>query len=100
MWDTLHILITTQAVCDGTQALLAKVMQAMTGLQAREIDFLATNILVEQNAEPRRREIQFLSLLSTTSIPVPEESTRLEVKSDRQNFVERASTSVIQFQNK
>ncbi|KAA6400591.1 MAG: hypothetical protein EZS28_003886 [Streblomastix strix] len=45
----------------------------MTGVQASEIDFWATNILDEQNGAARRREIQCPSLLSVTSVPVPDE---------------------------
>ncbi|KAA6356877.1 MAG: hypothetical protein EZS28_047595, partial [Streblomastix strix] len=46
-----------QAVSERTQTLMAKVLEAMTGVQANEIDFWATNILDEQNGEARRREI-------------------------------------------
>ncbi|KAA6394468.1 MAG: hypothetical protein EZS28_010005 [Streblomastix strix] len=45
-------------VNERTQTLKAKVLEAMTGVQANEIDFWATNILDEQNGEARRREIQ------------------------------------------
>ncbi|KAA6382907.1 MAG: hypothetical protein EZS28_021568 [Streblomastix strix] len=62
-----------QAVSERTQALMAKVLEAMTGVQASEIDFWATNILDEQNGEARRREIQYPSLLPITSVPVPDE---------------------------
>ncbi|KAA6394170.1 MAG: hypothetical protein EZS28_010304 [Streblomastix strix] len=53
--------------------LMAKVLEAMTGVQANEIDFWATNILDELNGETRRREIQCPSLLLITSVPVPDE---------------------------
>ncbi|KAA6390957.1 MAG: hypothetical protein EZS28_013515 [Streblomastix strix] len=62
-----------QAISDRTQILNAKVFGAMTGVQANEIDFWATNILDEQNGEARRREIQCTSLLPVTSVPVPDE---------------------------
>jgi hypothetical protein len=52
---------------------MAKVLEAMTSVQANEIDFWATNILDEQNGEARRREIQCPSLLPVTSVPVPDE---------------------------
>ncbi|KAA6394080.1 MAG: hypothetical protein EZS28_010394 [Streblomastix strix] len=45
----------------------------MTGVQASEIDFWASNILDEQNGEARRRDIQCPSLLLITSVPVPDE---------------------------
>ncbi|KAA6375058.1 MAG: hypothetical protein EZS28_029415 [Streblomastix strix] len=51
---------------------MAKVLEAMTGVQANEIDFWATNILDEQNGEARRRETQCPSLLPVTSVPVPD----------------------------
>ncbi|KAA6367162.1 MAG: hypothetical protein EZS28_037310, partial [Streblomastix strix] len=66
-------LIPMQAVSERTQALMAKVLQAMTGVQASEIDFLTTNILDEQNGEARRREIQCPQLLPITSVPVQDE---------------------------
>ncbi|KAA6359601.1 MAG: hypothetical protein EZS28_044872, partial [Streblomastix strix] len=62
-----------QAVSERTQMVMAKVLEAMTGVQANEIDFWATNILDEQNGEARRREIQCPSLLPVTSVPVPDE---------------------------
>ncbi|KAA6369964.1 MAG: hypothetical protein EZS28_034509 [Streblomastix strix] len=62
-----------QAVSERTQMVMAKVLEAMTGVQANEIDFWATNILDEQNGEARRREIQCPSLLPVTSTPVPDE---------------------------
>ncbi|KAA6344518.1 MAG: hypothetical protein EZS28_052235, partial [Streblomastix strix] len=62
-----------QAVSETTQALMAKVLEAMTGLQASEIDVWATNILDQQNDEARRREIQCPSLLSITSVPEHDE---------------------------
>ncbi|KAA6389601.1 MAG: hypothetical protein EZS28_014870 [Streblomastix strix] len=62
-----------QAVSGRTQTLMAKVLEAMTGVQANEIDFCATNILDERNGEARRREIQCPSLLPVTSLPVPDE---------------------------
>ncbi|KAA6380049.1 MAG: hypothetical protein EZS28_024423 [Streblomastix strix] len=61
-----------EAVNERTQMLMAKVLEAMTGVQANEIDFWATNILDEQNGEARRREIQCPSLLLITSVPVPD----------------------------
>ncbi|KAA6389246.1 MAG: hypothetical protein EZS28_015227 [Streblomastix strix] len=57
-----------QAVSERTQMLMAKVSEAMTGVQASEIDFWATNILDEQNGEARRREIQCPSLLAITTV--------------------------------
>ncbi|KAA6370075.1 MAG: hypothetical protein EZS28_034400, partial [Streblomastix strix] len=62
-----------QAVSERTQTLMAKVLEAMTGVHANEIDFWATNILDEQNGEARRREIQCPSLQPVTSVPVPDE---------------------------
>ncbi|KAA6357293.1 MAG: hypothetical protein EZS28_047180, partial [Streblomastix strix] len=62
-----------QAVGERTQILMAKVLEAITGQQASEIDFWATNILDELNGEARRREIQCPSLLHITSVPVPDE---------------------------
>ncbi|KAA6383878.1 MAG: hypothetical protein EZS28_020595, partial [Streblomastix strix] len=62
-----------QAVSGRTQTPMANVLEAMTGVQASEIDFWATNILDEQNGEARRREIQCPSLLPITSVPVPDE---------------------------
>ncbi|KAA6358766.1 MAG: hypothetical protein EZS28_045709, partial [Streblomastix strix] len=62
-----------RAVSERTQMLMAKVLEALTGVQASEIDFWAKNILDEQNGEARRREIQCLSLLHITSVPVPDE---------------------------
>ncbi|KAA6368162.1 MAG: hypothetical protein EZS28_036312 [Streblomastix strix] len=62
-----------QAVSERTQTLMAKVLEAMTGVQANENDFWATNILDEQNGEARKREKQFPSLLPVTSVPVPDE---------------------------
>ncbi|KAA6381720.1 MAG: hypothetical protein EZS28_022752, partial [Streblomastix strix] len=38
-----------QAVSERTQELMANFLKAMTGVQASEIDFWATNILDEQN---------------------------------------------------
>ncbi|KAA6381191.1 MAG: hypothetical protein EZS28_023283 [Streblomastix strix] len=62
-----------QAISERTQMVMTKVLEAMTGVQANEIDFWATNILDEQNGEARRREIQCPSLLPVTSVPVPDE---------------------------
>ncbi|KAA6399756.1 MAG: hypothetical protein EZS28_004705 [Streblomastix strix] len=62
-----------QAFSGRTQTLMVKVLETVTGVQANEIDFWATNILYEQNGEARRREIQCPSLLSAISIPVPNE---------------------------
>ncbi|KAA6364297.1 MAG: hypothetical protein EZS28_040177 [Streblomastix strix] len=62
-----------QAVSERTQTLMAKVLEAMTGVQASEIDFWATNILDKQNEEARRRELQCPSLLPITSVPVPDD---------------------------
>ncbi|KAA6380700.1 MAG: hypothetical protein EZS28_023774 [Streblomastix strix] len=62
-----------QAVSERTQALMAKVLQAMIGVQASQIDFWATNILDEQNSKARRYEIQCPSLLRITLVPVPDE---------------------------
>ncbi|KAA6360253.1 MAG: hypothetical protein EZS28_044220, partial [Streblomastix strix] len=62
-----------QVVSERTQMVMAKVLEAMTGVQANEIDFWATNILDEQNGEARRWEIQCPSLLHVTSVPVPDE---------------------------
>ncbi|KAA6361364.1 MAG: hypothetical protein EZS28_043109 [Streblomastix strix] len=62
-----------RSLSERTQALMAKVLEAMTGVQASEIDFWATNILDEQNGEARRREIQCPMLLPVTSVPVPDE---------------------------
>ncbi|KAA6363826.1 MAG: hypothetical protein EZS28_040647 [Streblomastix strix] len=53
--------------------LMAKVLEAITGVQANEIDFWATNILDEQNGVARRSEIQCPSLLPITSVPEPDE---------------------------
>ncbi|KAA6363033.1 MAG: hypothetical protein EZS28_041440 [Streblomastix strix] len=50
---------------------MAKVLDAMTGVQASEIDFRAMNILDEENGEARQREIQCPSLRPISSIPVP-----------------------------
>ncbi|KAA6377271.1 MAG: hypothetical protein EZS28_027201 [Streblomastix strix] len=61
------------AISERTQMLLAKVLEAMTGVQANEIDFRATNILDEQNGEARRREMQCPLPLPVTSVPVPDE---------------------------
>ncbi|KAA6392002.1 MAG: hypothetical protein EZS28_012471 [Streblomastix strix] len=60
-------------VSERTQALQEKVLQAIVGVHAREIDFWATNILDEQNGKAFRREIQHPSLLPITSIPVQDE---------------------------
>ncbi|KAA6370093.1 MAG: hypothetical protein EZS28_034379 [Streblomastix strix] len=62
-----------QAISERTQMVMTKVLEALTGVQANEIDFWATNILDEQNGEARRREIQCPSLLPVTSVPVPDE---------------------------
>ncbi|KAA6367923.1 MAG: hypothetical protein EZS28_036550, partial [Streblomastix strix] len=62
-----------QAASEKTQVLITKVLEAMTGIQARETDFWATNIQDKQNGEARRREIQCPSLLPVTSVPVPDE---------------------------
>ncbi|KAA6390572.1 MAG: hypothetical protein EZS28_013904 [Streblomastix strix] len=62
-----------QAISERTQMVMAKVSEAMTGVQANEIDFWATNILDEQNGEARRREIRCPSLLHVTSVSVPDE---------------------------
>ncbi|KAA6370467.1 MAG: hypothetical protein EZS28_034007 [Streblomastix strix] len=62
-----------QVVSERTQTVMAKVLEAMTGVQTNEIDFWATNILDEQNGEALRREIQCPSLLPVTSVPVPDE---------------------------
>ncbi|KAA6359399.1 MAG: hypothetical protein EZS28_045074, partial [Streblomastix strix] len=62
-----------QTVSERTQLLMAKVLEAMTGVQASEIDLWATNILDKKNGEARRREIQCPSLLPVTSVPVPDE---------------------------
>ncbi|KAA6359834.1 MAG: hypothetical protein EZS28_044640, partial [Streblomastix strix] len=62
-----------QAVSERSQMLMAKGFEAMTGVQANEIDFWATNILDEQNGEARRREIQCPSQLPIISVPVPDE---------------------------
>ncbi|KAA6344326.1 MAG: hypothetical protein EZS28_052248, partial [Streblomastix strix] len=62
-----------QAVYERMQTLMAKVLEAMTGVQANEIDFWATNILDEQNGEAQKKEIQCPSLLPITSVPVPDE---------------------------
>ncbi|KAA6377975.1 MAG: hypothetical protein EZS28_026500 [Streblomastix strix] len=62
-----------QAVSERTQTLMARVLEAMTNMQAIEIDFWATNILDEQNGEAQRRESQRPSLLPVTSVPVPDE---------------------------
>ncbi|KAA6393829.1 MAG: hypothetical protein EZS28_010642 [Streblomastix strix] len=62
-----------QEVSERRQMLMAKVLEAMTGVQASEIVFWATNILDEQNGEAQRREIRCQSLLSVTSVPVPDE---------------------------
>ncbi|KAA6402915.1 MAG: hypothetical protein EZS28_001556 [Streblomastix strix] len=62
-----------QAVSERTQALMAKILEATTGVQASEIDFWATNILDEQNGEARRRQIQCPQLLPITSVPVSDE---------------------------
>ncbi|KAA6403173.1 MAG: hypothetical protein EZS28_001299 [Streblomastix strix] len=45
----------------------------MTGVQASEIEFWATNILDEMRGEARKMEIQCPSLLPVTSVPVPDE---------------------------
>ncbi|KAA6401186.1 MAG: hypothetical protein EZS28_003292 [Streblomastix strix] len=66
-------LTSRQAVSERTQTLLAKVLEEMTDVQASETDFWATNILYEQNGEVWRREIQCISQLSITSVPVPDE---------------------------
>ncbi|KAA6359599.1 MAG: hypothetical protein EZS28_044875, partial [Streblomastix strix] len=62
-----------QVVSERAQALIAKVLEAMTGVQASEIDFWATNILDEQNGEALRRQIQCLSQLLITSVSIPDE---------------------------
>ncbi|KAA6371488.1 MAG: hypothetical protein EZS28_032984, partial [Streblomastix strix] len=66
-------LTTRQTVSERTQTLMAKVLEAITGVQASEIDFWRTNILNEQNFESQRREIQYPSLLTIISVPVPDE---------------------------
>ncbi|KAA6356656.1 MAG: hypothetical protein EZS28_047817, partial [Streblomastix strix] len=79
--DIEHQLTLRQAVSERTQMLMVKVLEAMTGAQASEIDFWATNILDEQNGEAQRRQIQYLSLLHITSVPVPNENqTRSAVR--------------------
>ncbi|KAA6378447.1 MAG: hypothetical protein EZS28_026027, partial [Streblomastix strix] len=60
-------------VSERTQALQEKVLQAIVGVHASEIDFWATNILDEQNGKAFRREIQRPSILPITSVPVPDE---------------------------
>ncbi|KAA6360778.1 MAG: hypothetical protein EZS28_043695, partial [Streblomastix strix] len=62
-----------QAVSERTQTLMAKVLEAMTGVQANEIDFWATIILDERNGKARRREILCLSQLLISSVPVLDE---------------------------
>ncbi|KAA6360241.1 MAG: hypothetical protein EZS28_044233 [Streblomastix strix] len=71
--DIQHWLTPRLAVSKRTQALMAKVLEAMTSVQASEIEFWAKNILDEQNSEALRREIQCQSLISITSVTVPEE---------------------------
>ncbi|KAA6374900.1 MAG: hypothetical protein EZS28_029572, partial [Streblomastix strix] len=68
-----------QAAGERTQMLMAKGLEAMTGVQASEIDFLATEILDEKNGEARTRR-----------------SARREAQPNLQNFAERISTGVIQ----
>ncbi|KAA6391900.1 MAG: hypothetical protein EZS28_012574 [Streblomastix strix] len=62
-----------QAIIGRMQTLLTEILELMTGVQASEIDFGATNILDEQNGESQRRKIQCPSLLPITSVPVPDE---------------------------
>ncbi|KAA6391524.1 MAG: hypothetical protein EZS28_012950 [Streblomastix strix] len=62
-----------QAVSERTQTFIAKVLEAITGAQASERDFWATNILDEKNGEALRRELLRPSLLPITSVPVPDE---------------------------
>ncbi|KAA6391243.1 MAG: hypothetical protein EZS28_013232 [Streblomastix strix] len=62
-----------KTVSERTQTLMAKVVDAVTGVQASEIDFWATNVLNEQNGGARRREIQCPSLLLIISVPVLDE---------------------------
>ncbi|KAA6399950.1 MAG: hypothetical protein EZS28_004522 [Streblomastix strix] len=62
-----------QTVSERTQMLMQKVLEVMTGAQANEIDFWATNILGEQNGEARRRQIQCPSLLHITSELISDE---------------------------
>ncbi|KAA6377497.1 MAG: hypothetical protein EZS28_026975 [Streblomastix strix] len=88
------------AVSERTQALKAKVLQAMSGVRANEVNLWATNVLAEQNAEAWMREIQCPSLLPITSVPVTKRSTRLKAKSEQQNLLQRVSTDVIQFLNR
>ncbi|KAA6381495.1 MAG: hypothetical protein EZS28_022978 [Streblomastix strix] len=71
--DNERQLIPMQAESERTQTLMAKVLEAMTGVLTIEINFWTTNILDEQNGEIRRREIQRPSLLQITSITVPDE---------------------------
>ncbi|KAA6358394.1 MAG: hypothetical protein EZS28_046079, partial [Streblomastix strix] len=63
-----------QAVSERMQAQMANFLEAMIGERASDINFWATNILDEQNAEARRREIQCPSQLPIISVPVPDEA--------------------------
>ncbi|KAA6363699.1 MAG: hypothetical protein EZS28_040774, partial [Streblomastix strix] len=63
----------SQTVSERTQALMAKVLEAMTGVKVSQIKFWAMNILDEQNDETRRCEIQYPSLLPIKQVPVPDE---------------------------
>ncbi|KAA6368287.1 MAG: hypothetical protein EZS28_036187 [Streblomastix strix] len=68
-----HWLTPRLAVSKRTQVLMAKVFEAMTSVQASEIDLLAKNILDEQNGEARRHEIQCKSLIPIMSMTVQKE---------------------------
>ncbi|KAA6368224.1 MAG: hypothetical protein EZS28_036250 [Streblomastix strix] len=98
--DIEHWLTPRLAVSQRTQELKAKVLQAMSGVCASEINLYATNILAEQIAEAWRREIQCPSILPIISEPVTKRSTRLKAKSEQQNLLVRASTAVKQFLNR
>ncbi|KAA6368527.1 MAG: hypothetical protein EZS28_035947, partial [Streblomastix strix] len=63
---------------ERTQTLTVKVLEAMTDVQASEIDFGETNIQDEQNGYVRRREIQCLFLQPFKSIHVSDEELNLK----------------------
>ncbi|KAA6399545.1 MAG: hypothetical protein EZS28_004934 [Streblomastix strix] len=49
-----------QAVCQRTQALMTKVVQAITGVQTSEIDFWVMNILDDKTAQPGEEKYSVL----------------------------------------
>ncbi|KAA6380040.1 MAG: hypothetical protein EZS28_024430, partial [Streblomastix strix] len=67
-----------QVVNERKQVRMTKVLEAMTSVQASEIDFWVTNLLNEQNGEARRWKMHCHSLKPITSVPVQDEELDLK----------------------